>query len=344
MPRWSRCGSIGPSGAHRGLQLAAELSLDLGAQPLDSPLVDQELDAGAGALGALALVAVELGDRPADVGGLVRAGEDVQPPAHPGGRAQAAADPHVVADLAVLLDRHQADVVDLVLGAAVGACRHRHLELAGQVGELAVADEGALELLHQRPRVDQLVAVDACQRAADHVSPDVAAGLRERQPDRVQLVQHHRHVLDRQVVQLDVLAGGDVAHAAAVALGQPADRAQLLGADDAVGELHPQHEQPVGILGGAGIARRGRLRGALGVDPVPAEQREVVGLDRVESQPRVAVDVGEHVEAVLAGLDVLDLGQLGFCGVRHGDSSPREVACAHCSQFGSKLQDLGYIW
>src|SRR5690349_21959184 len=63
------------------------------------------------------------------------------------------------------------------------------------------SDERPLELVDQRTRVDQLVAVDAGQRAADDVAPDVAAGLGERQPDRVQLVQHHRQVLDRQVVQ-----------------------------------------------------------------------------------------------------------------------------------------------
>ena len=148
--------------------------------------------------------------------------------------------------------------------------------------------------------------VHARQRAADDVAPDVAAGLGERQADRVQLVQDHRHILDRQVVQLDVLAGGDVAHAAPVALGQPADHAQLLRGHAAAGELDAQHEQPVGLLGRARLAGCGRLLRALRVDAVPAEQRQVIGLDRVEAELGVAVDVGEHVEAVLAGLDVLD--------------------------------------
>ena len=196
--------------------------------------------------------------------------------------------------------------------------RHRHLELARQVREAAVADERPLELLDQRARVDQLVPVDARERAADHVSPHVAAGLGEREADRVQLVEDDRHVLDPQPVELDVLAGRDVAHAAPVALRQAPDRPQLVGGDDAVRELDPQHEVPVGVLGRARIAGRRRLLGALGVDAVPAKEGEVVGLDGVEPQLGVAVDVGEHVEAVLPGLDVLDGGKLGVGGGGHG--------------------------
>src|SRR5439155_27316827 len=123
----------------RGRQLAAELLLDGRAQPLHAPLVDQELDAGAGALGALALVAEDLGDRAADVRRLLRQREHVQPAAHLGGGAQAAADPDVVADDTVLVHRDQADVVDLVLGATMRAGRDRDLELAREVGYSTLA-------------------------------------------------------------------------------------------------------------------------------------------------------------------------------------------------------------
>ena len=82
------------------------------------------------------------------------------------------------------------------------------------------------------------------------------------------------------------------------------------GRDDAVRELDPDHEEAVGVVGRPGVAGCGRLLGPLGVDAVPAEQREVVGLDRIEAELGVAVDVREHVEAVLAALDVLDLGKL----------------------------------
>ena len=97
----------------------------------------------------------------AHVGRLLGQHEHVEPPAHAGRRAQAAADPDVVAHDPVLLDRDEPDVVDLVLRAAVQAPRHRHLELAREVREAAVADERALELLDQRARVDELVPVDA---------------------------------------------------------------------------------------------------------------------------------------------------------------------------------------
>ena len=267
---------------------------------------------------ALTLVAVELGDGAAHLHRLFRASEHVQPPAHLGRRAQPATDPHVVADHAVLVDRHQPDVVDLVLRAVMHAGRYRHLELAGQVRELAVTDERPLQVGHQRSRVDQLVAVDSGQRATHDVAPYVAAGLREGQADRVQLVQHDRHVLDREVVQLDVLASGDVAHAAAVALGQRPHRPQLLRADDAARELDAEHEQAVRLLGRPGVAGGGRLGGALRVHAVPAEQRQVVGLDGVEAELGVAVDVCKHVQPVLAGLDVLDLRQLCNGFLRHG--------------------------
>jgi hypothetical protein len=127
-------------------------------------------------------------------------------------------------------------------------------------------------------------------------------------------------------VELHVLARGDVAHATPVALAQAPDRPHLVGGDGAAGELHPQHEVAVRILARAGLAARRRPLAPLRVEPVPAEELEVVGVDRVEAELGVPVDVGEHVEAVLARLDALDGGQLAVGDGGHRRASGTRAA------------------
>ena len=63
-----------------------------------------------------------------------------------------------------------------------------------------------------------------------HVADGVAAGLPGGEPDRGQVAQDGGDLLELDEVELHVLAGGDVAPAAGVGLGDVGEHVELLGA------------------------------------------------------------------------------------------------------------------
>jgi hypothetical protein len=241
-----------------------------------------------------------------------RLDEDAEADAELGVGGQAAADPQVVADGAVL-EPHadEGDVVDLVVRAVHRAARDRRLELARQVRERRVADVAGADLVEHARRVEHLGPVDAGQRAADDDARAVAARLGGVEADRVEPLPDRRDVLDADPVQLDVLPVGDVGHVAAVLGGDLADDPQLLVGEAAAVDADAQHEvRRLELLG----LQHGRLAAGdalrpLRVQAVPAEAAaQVAAVDRVE--PALSVDVddplldGQRV-AVLLGLLVL---------------------------------------
>ena len=131
-------------------------------EPLRPPVPDEELQPGPVAAAPVAVVAEQRGDPGPGVGDQVRLDEPAQPlPQHaapstgrrrPTGRSRAPSSGCVHAD--------ERDVVDLVQGALVGTAGHRALELAGQVGEVRVADVALDGLLQDGGRVDDLVGRD----------------------------------------------------------------------------------------------------------------------------------------------------------------------------------------
>ena len=114
-------------------------------------------------------------------------------------------------------------------------------------------------------------------------SPQACSEDRPTSSSRAQIVGH---VLDPDPVELHVLPVGDVGEVAAVLLGDPGDRAQLVGAQLAARDTHPHHE--VGVLD-LGVLERAGLAAAdagapLGVQAPPAEPAAQVGrVDRVEA-------------------------------------------------------------
>ena len=156
--------------------------------------------------------------------------------------AEAAADQHLEAGLAVgILVQAQADVVDLDRGAVVLGCGDRDLELARQERELRMQrrvlpqdfrpDAGILDLAgrYARPLVRGDVA---------HV---VAGGLHGMDADAGEMFQCIRQFGELDPVELDVLPRGEMAVAAVVAarnMGQPA---QLLRRQRAVGDRDAEH-------------------------------------------------------------------------------------------------------
>ena len=134
-PRWSSTSVTG----HRLRvgQRMAQVLLDLRPEGRQAPVVDDVLEPGPLAVGAVAEVAEDLEDRLADLRGRRRGRRSRA--ARPGtgtssgarGRAQAAADQDVVADeLAVLDDRQVAEVVGVDVGAVVFGQGEGRLELA----------------------------------------------------------------------------------------------------------------------------------------------------------------------------------------------------------------------
>ena len=96
------------------------------------------------------------------------------------------------------------------------------------------------------------VAVDAGDRAAEHVARRVATGLNGGDADRLQPPPDLRHRADLDPVQLDVLPRGQVEVAVApegmwlrtagVLVGDLADEPGLRRGQPPAGDLHPQHE------------------------------------------------------------------------------------------------------
>ena len=148
----------------------------------------------------------------------------------------------------------------------------------------------------RRVAVDDLVVRDAGHRAADDVAGDVAARPGRRQADRLEPAQDLGHRRERDPVDLDALAGGAVQHAAAVVLGDPRQDLGLLARQDALHDLHAEHEVAV-------------LRVVL-VQPVPLEPEEVVVAECVPPLARAPQHVLACVERVLLMLDAFVLVHL----------------------------------
>ena len=113
-------------------------------------------------------------------------------------------------------------------------------------------------------------------------------------------------------MQLDVLADGDIGNGSAEAFGKVGNGAQLIGAEQAVGEGDAEHEEPTGFslaTGAAGCSRSVSLR----VNPPPLE----VGAGpfrkhRVATKPGEFLDFIERGPRVLFALEPLDLLRLGL--------------------------------
>ena len=156
------------------------------------------------------------------------------------------------------------------------------LELAGQVGQLGVAEVGGLDGLGQRGRIDDLVLGDAGHRGDQEPSRRVPAALDRGQTHRLQAAPQLGHVVNLDPVELDVLPVGDVRRAAGEVVGDRTQHTQLLTAQAPAVQAHPLQEIAVGELGGVqlgGAAPVDTLL-ALGVQTPPAETAvEVVGCD-----------------------------------------------------------------
>jgi len=136
-------------------------------------------------------------------------------------------------------------------GAVLGRAEDGDLELARQEGELGVQRAPLAQDLGVGPRVDVLVGRDAGQRVGGDVADAVAAGLDAVHVDLGQLVHHVRGFGERDPVELQVVARGEMAVAAAlprragvaqvVLAGDARQHAKLARGDFAIGDRDAQH-------------------------------------------------------------------------------------------------------
>ena len=198
-----------------GDPVALELLVDHPAHLVDADLVDEHLDAGAGAVDAQPVLAVEDaqdGLGPHQVGAVVGRDELVQRRRDARHDRRAAADADLEALHAVALARDERDVVDAgqrAVGAA--AAVEGGLDLARHQLRRGVAHEVAHERARVGRRVEQLVGADAGPRVGGHVAHGVAAALAAGEPGLGELADVGGGVAQRDVVDLDVLARRDVA-------------------------------------------------------------------------------------------------------------------------------------
>jgi hypothetical protein len=148
------------------------------------------------------------------------------------GRAPlAAADDHLEADGAVTpLAQDQADVVHLHRRAVGQGAGDGDLELARQEAELGVQGRPLAHHFGPHARIVDLLGRGAGIGVGGDVADAVAAGLDGVQVHLGQGVQDVGRVLQLDPVELDVLAGGEVAVALVVGAGDPGQAAGLASA------------------------------------------------------------------------------------------------------------------
>src|SRR5208283_766875 len=115
------------------------------------------------------------------------------------------------------------------------------------------------------------------------VASHIAAGANRIQADAPQFFEHFGEGLDRDPVQLDILAHGQIGGATGIAAGEIGDGAELIGAQKAVGNSNAEHEERQGTPYAA-LATHDAGAVALRVNSPPAE----VGSDHsagIESKP-----------------------------------------------------------
>ncbi len=314
-------------GQFEPLERAAELRLDALEHPVGADVVDHELHARLHARHAVLQVFAPHGRRRTeDLDRVLLRHEDAEVARDAGNRRQSAADLDRVALASVVQHADERDAVDLGRVAAVGAARDRILVLARQVCPRGVAVVRLGRGVDDGRAVEELVGGDAGDGAARDVAHRVAAASGARDPGRLEVCEHVGQRRELEPVQLDALARRQLCVAPAVAVRDLADGAQLGRREDAVRDLHAQHERAdLGLvvveappLEADDVLLRKRLvtAGDQRRQLVPDRERRLVELDPLDGIPLRAASrhaTGSHyiLESGLFGLT-------GFTGLLRG--------------------------
>ena len=124
-------------------------------------------------------------------------------------------------------DGGEADVVDFGIGTPFGASGDRDFVFAGEIVELRVAAQFAVESENRIGDVSKFVSVDTGERATGDVAGDVAAGSGGGEADGTEAVEDLGNGFDLDPMELNVLTNGDVGDTVAVFGGEVGDFVDL---------------------------------------------------------------------------------------------------------------------
>ena len=225
---------------------------DFGAELFGSPFCNEESQPHLVAGFPGAVIAEDQHDVIADFGGFLGRDEQVQRRVR-----RVASRPHFAAhghvkpgDLPAVRSLHgrrHGNVLRCYVSAVLQASRDGHVELAGQVGVFPVAHEHIGKLPGDGRGVQQFVGSETGSGTADDGANVVHAGLQRNQAHGIQSLPDVRHLLDAELPQLNLLAGGEIGEPLAVVVADAGDGAELDGVADAVGNANPHHKPARGL-------------------------------------------------------------------------------------------------
>ena len=199
---------------------------------------------------------------------------------------------------------HVDEAAGLVTAAGEG-----DLELAAEVLAVGVTEQESGQGLGVGRDVEGLGAADARQRACGHISDRVAAGLSCGDVDGCEPAHEVDGILDMNVMQLHILARGDVADRIRVLFPQIGEDVQLTGGQASEGDLDALHpgRMPHRVRPLRALLGEYQLLGAGAVEPLPI----VVALS-VRPAAQTSLREDDFVQLVLfaqvnLGLENVDL-------------------------------------
>jgi len=140
-------------------------------------------------------------------------------------------------------DRGKADIGGVLQHADASAAVERDIELARQAVHLAVVQNVMVERAGQRPRIDQLVRIDAGGGAAGQVADVVGARTARGKAELLDRLQDLDRVGGADLADLQIGAGRDVEVAGAETQGDVGKPCRLTGRQDAARQAQAEHER-----------------------------------------------------------------------------------------------------
>ena len=224
-----------------GVPLRRKLFLDLADVLRFAEFRDEDLDARLVLVVPAAIAVVNPHDRLKVVEDLRLRDERVDQRRDMRRASLPAADMHFEANLVAALADMQADIVHAYGGAVMLGCRHRDLELARQEGELRMEGRPLADDLAPGARIHHLVLRRPGKMIRGRIADAVARGLDGVHLDFGELRQHVGNVLQRDPVELDVLARREVAETLVIVTRNLGEAAQLDRRELAIGNRNAQH-------------------------------------------------------------------------------------------------------
>ena len=126
-------------------------------------------------------------------------------------------------------------------GAVIGRAGHRDLELARQIGKFGMQGRPLPQQLGDGPRIGDLVGGSTGPMIGGDIADAVAGSLDGMHLDFGQGCENVGGVLELDPVELDVLAGGEMAVAPVPSLGDHRELAHLPRRQRAIGNGDAQH-------------------------------------------------------------------------------------------------------